>query len=188
MYGKISNGFVEIDFGFEVTEQIYNFLPFYVLSDGLIQSDYSNYNINTATGSNNVVYAYISPYNKGQSSEIPSEIETSLNAGEYERYKVNLNEFVYDDDIKAYYFDFKTKYDCKIEIDDYAKSWATWSGDYVYYYSYDGVNGKWYAYVNEGTTIEYSLDSYTIKSGDDGIILKIEYSDSESRYVIRVYN
>lgn len=184
--GKLSNGFAEIDFWIGVTEEVYTFLPFYALSGGVVLSN-NDYNVNTVTGSNGIVYSYISSYEKDQINTIPNEIETSLYTSNNECYKINLSEFVYNSDIKAYYFDFKTKYDYRIEMDNRVKSWATWSGEYVCYYSNNGSD-NWYAYVKEGTTIEYNSDTYTIKSGDEGIIIKIEYSYNESRYVINAYN
>lgn len=166
IYGELSNGFATRNISFVIEKDVseYEFEPFYVLNGGMIESDYENYYIGTYEGSNGMKYVVIDKLYESTIDELETNIRKYIaNGSYYENYKININNFVYNETLKAYYYDLENEFDHSVVFDNNVLSWSNWLQDYYYY---DDSNGNRRGYVNNGTTIECGGNSYTISSND----------------------
>lgn len=196
----VSNGYasVEEDICIKENTSLYEFETFYVLNSGKITSDYSTYYITKTLGSNGIEYVYLEKYSTD--TEISDILETNINqvlnnGNVEENYTISRNDFVYNEELKAYYYDFSSQFDHIISsLESYNSISSNWSQDYCYYYDHD-IN-KYLIYVNNGTTIEYKYYyggyktiSYTITNNDSKYIeLSIDKSNNPYQFIVTPIN
>ena len=194
LQGYVSNGYVNSNSKNIATEDgsICEFSPFYVVNGGSLNwSD--SYNVNKFYGSNNIQYMVIEL--NDENSSYPIEVNTNIKVVlevNISNYKINLNNFVYNEEYKAYYYDLEANFD-HVLVFEYENEYMriNWSDAHYKYFYYDYINNEWMykVYVNDNMIIESEdgLSSYTITSNDSKVLnVKLEWDYQEQRDVIIV--
>jgi len=201
-YVTISNGYASIEDSIFAEENVslYEFDAFYVLKGADIRSDYNTYYTATNLGSNGIEYVYLEKYSEASmiSDNLRTNITKVSSYNSEEEYTISKNNFVYNEEIKAYYYDLESEFDHVITFKDHlSRSYSNWSQEYLYYYDYDLGNYK--GYVNNNTTIEYEYYdysdneyktvTYTITSSDAKYIdMKIDTSSNLYEFIVTEIN
>lgn len=153
---------------------IYEFLPFYVIDNLVIEAG-ENYSSNEIEGTNGIIYYSVNPYDGATIEYLQTNAIRREKNSIDEFYKVNLNEFEYNDEYKAYHYkNFEEMFDHIVEFEyEYLIDELTWSDNYYKATYYDRRIGNFITkvYLINGTTISYGYegdkDEYTFTNSDN---------------------
>lgn len=191
----ISNGYVtSYEKYIDVQEDItYEFLPFYVIDGARLDFD-ENYTYEEKVASNGIMYYQINPYNNSTIEYLKTSAIKVESNGMWDYQKINLSDFTYNEEYKAYYYSFEEEYDHVLYFEEeYQMDWLEWSGEYFKTSYYDETLNKYIyiAYVMNETKIEYGYDEsaseYTFTTSN-GKYLKINLSNDGTNYQITIEN
>lgn len=178
--GSLTNGYATIDFNYYIAENVaeYELYSFYVFDGGDIEDEYSTYYVKTILGSNGVEYIYLerTTSDLGVSTLLKTSINQIYVGGNESDYYISRNDFVYNEGLKAKYYDMESVFDHVIIFEDYSSiSSCEWSQNYYYYYDFDEDVEK--GYVNNNTTVIFEYEYY----GD--AVASYTFTNSDSKYV-----
>ena len=175
LYFTLSNGIIDMSTYLNLDgRDCYEYGAFYLLKGASISSSYPYYYTNDVNDDDGNVYSLLRKYDE---NDTITELFTTLvkidtNNFREDNQKIQISDFIYDNEYKAYYLDLGQYYDHVIKFDSsYSTSAVSFSSEVYEVEFYNSASGNWekYIYVYDDTTItlEYGNDSYTITSHDD---------------------